>query len=194
MAPVAAPDVVILDVMMPKLDGIATAARLRAEPLTAIVPIVALTALTDPEVFRDAIAAGCDMVLNKPIAPSDLLRGVSYLLEEGEHDGPRTRELQRFAVEERSAATALTVAAAPLILELDGSAAVDSEADLRHRLQRTQTVPVCSFCGRVRTEGSRWREMAGRLRAFFDQWTSVSHGVCPECFSREYPGVDRRRG
>ena len=185
------PDLIILDIMMPGRDGIDTATQLRANSATCGLPIIVLTALARSSIRARALQAGCDLVLLKPISPSDLLRAITYLLEERVSPGDRTMDLQQLALQEHINASELITTDAPLVQELNREVPVQSGADLRNRLQGTQTVPVCSFCGRVRTSGTRWRQMAARLRAFFDQWNAISHGVCPECLSREYPELGK---
>src|SRR4051812_40646256 len=58
------PDVVTLDVVMPRLDGLRTAARLRADPLTRHVRIAIVSACTELEV-EQGVAAGVDAFLSK---------------------------------------------------------------------------------------------------------------------------------
>ncbi|HWY89968.1 MAG TPA: response regulator [Solirubrobacteraceae bacterium] len=73
-------DAILLDVVMPGMDGIAVAERLRAIPATSSLPIILLTAcdrLEDSERFRDVPVAG---VIGKPFNISDLTREVATLL------------------------------------------------------------------------------------------------------------------
>lgn len=65
-------DVVLLDVMMPGLDGPATLARLRAGPLPAGVPVVFLTAKTTPADRERLLALGAAGVIAKPFDPMTL--------------------------------------------------------------------------------------------------------------------------
>ncbi len=67
------PSVILLDVVMPGLDGWAVARRLRADPLTCGTTIIALTALSGAADREESLAAGCDEVLTKPIHPRVLL-------------------------------------------------------------------------------------------------------------------------
>ncbi|UNM11325.1 response regulator [Streptomyces formicae] len=91
------PDVITLDVVMPRLDGLRTAARLRADPRTRKVPVAIISACTQYEV-ESGIAAGVDAFLAKPFEPAELVRLVRRLMhrerngehgERGEHgEGP----------------------------------------------------------------------------------------------------------
>ncbi|MER7044089.1 MULTISPECIES: response regulator [Streptomyces] len=72
------PDVVTLDVVMPRLDGLRTAARLRAEPLTSHLPVAIISACTQYEV-ESGLAAGVDAFLAKPFEPAELVRLVRRL-------------------------------------------------------------------------------------------------------------------
>jgi len=61
-----APSLVLLDLMLPKLDGYEVARRLKGDPLTTSIPIIAITALARPKDRARAIDAGCDDYLDKP--------------------------------------------------------------------------------------------------------------------------------
>jgi DNA-binding response OmpR family regulator len=73
-----APDVILIDLMMPKMNGQSCIKEIRAKGIT--VPIVAFTALDDPEVHQEALDAGGDLVLTKPCKPAVLLKHVETLL------------------------------------------------------------------------------------------------------------------
>ncbi|HET9484243.1 MAG TPA: hybrid sensor histidine kinase/response regulator [Xanthomonadales bacterium] len=74
------PDLVLLDVMMPGLDGFETCRRLRALPGGNEVPIVFLTALNDFGAHQQALLSGADDFLTKPINRTELLMRVNSLL------------------------------------------------------------------------------------------------------------------
>ena len=91
---VAKPDIVLLDVVMPEMSGYEVCRALRANPATALLPVVMVTAL-DPETERvKGIEAGADDFLAKPINQAELLARVRSLL--------RIRALHR-QVEEQAA-------------------------------------------------------------------------------------------
>lgn len=72
------PDVITLDVMMPRLDGPRTAARLREDPRTSAIPVAIISACTPHETDR-GVAAGVEAFLAKPFEPSELVRLVRRL-------------------------------------------------------------------------------------------------------------------
>ena len=74
------PDVVVLDLAMPGVDGWETCRRLRAEPRTKGVGVIALTAHALPGVRESAVRAGCDVYLTKPCLPEVLVAEVRRLL------------------------------------------------------------------------------------------------------------------
>jgi CheY-like chemotaxis protein len=80
MAAADPPDAILLDVMMPEMDGPATLARLRAEPATAGVPVVFLTAKAQAAEQRRLAETGAAGVLAKPFDPTLLADEVSRVL------------------------------------------------------------------------------------------------------------------
>jgi CheY-like chemotaxis protein len=61
------PDLILMDVQLPGQDGLSLTRQLKADPVTAAVPIVALTANAMPEDREQAFAAGCLGYISKPI-------------------------------------------------------------------------------------------------------------------------------
>jgi len=75
------PDLVLLDFMMPVMDGRETCQRLRQRPEMAKVPIIMFTAVDDPQQKLSVFNAGADDYLNKPTEPAELIDRVKTLLE-----------------------------------------------------------------------------------------------------------------
>ena len=69
----AVPDVVVLDALMPGMDGFEVARRLKASAATAHIPIIFMTGLTDTEHLVAALAAGGIDYVTKPIKPREVL-------------------------------------------------------------------------------------------------------------------------
>lgn len=74
------PDLVVMDLMMPGLTGIEATERLRADPKTQGIRVVALTASHDLTMHRAALDAGCESVLTKPCAPEKLAAEIHRVL------------------------------------------------------------------------------------------------------------------
>lgn len=69
------PDLILVDLMMPGIDGIQTVTeirKIRSEP----IPIIAFTAVDDPDVHQKAYNAGCDELLTKPCPTERLMRTI----------------------------------------------------------------------------------------------------------------------
>jgi CheY-like chemotaxis protein len=75
------PDVILMDVSIPVIDGLEATRILKADPSTAAIPIVALTAHALAEDRRRASEAGCDSYLSKPAEPKKVLAEVKRMLE-----------------------------------------------------------------------------------------------------------------
>src|SRR3954451_14036706 len=75
------PDLILLDVMMPRISGFEVCKRLRADPATHDVAILMITALDQHSDVERAVEAGTDDFLSKPITKAELLRRIPALLE-----------------------------------------------------------------------------------------------------------------
>ena len=74
------PDLVLLDIMMPRLSGFEVCKRIRADPATAHTLVLMLTALDQPSDIDRAIEAGTDEFVSKPITKAELILRVRSLL------------------------------------------------------------------------------------------------------------------
>lgn len=96
------PDLILLDVMMPDLDGFSVCRMLRDDPKTAEVPIIMITALDDRESRLEGVRAGADEFLSKPVEQSELrlrvrtmqrINRYRRLIEERERAAEQERKL-----------------------------------------------------------------------------------------------------
>ena len=74
-------DAAVLDQSMPKRTGLAVLAALRADPATATLPIVLLTAVAAPRLEVDPLEAGADAFIAKPFSPLHLVEVLDELLD-----------------------------------------------------------------------------------------------------------------
>ena len=102
----ALPDVVLLDAMMPGMDGFEVARRLKAMPQTAHIPIIFMTGLTETEHLVAALESGAVDYVTKPIKPKEVLARMGVHLA-----GARERRQARSALDAFGYAT-ITVRAA----------------------------------------------------------------------------------
>lgn len=80
------PDLILMDINLPDIDGLEATARIKASPRSAHIPIIALTANAmhgDRERF---LAAGCDGYLAKPVTKNELLNTVAHFLTVSQHN------------------------------------------------------------------------------------------------------------
>jgi DNA-binding response OmpR family regulator len=91
------PDLIILDVMMPRMDGTEVRKRLKAEPETKGIPIIHLTAVGDFDKQHDALADGVVDYIVKPFTPSDLADRVAAVLDPRKADRTKSEHDQKSA-------------------------------------------------------------------------------------------------
>jgi two-component system, cell cycle response regulator DivK len=81
------PDLILLDIQLPVMDGYAVAGALRENPELAGVPIVALTSYAMPGDREKALAAGCSGYIEKPIQPSTFATQIERFLSPRQTEG-----------------------------------------------------------------------------------------------------------
>ncbi len=75
------PDLIVMDIIMPKLDGFQATARIRENPRTKNIPILAATALARPGDREKCLESGCDGYIAKPFTHRQLGAAIDRLLE-----------------------------------------------------------------------------------------------------------------
>jgi two-component system, chemotaxis family, chemotaxis protein CheY len=78
------PDLIIIDILMPKLNGLDFARAIRSQAATRTIPTIFLTAKDDPQSMVDGINAGARYYITKPFDMADLIKKVGKILQ-----GPR---------------------------------------------------------------------------------------------------------
>ena len=74
------PDLILLDIQLPDMDGYTVASKLRADPVSAGIPIIAVTSYAMPGDREKSLAAGCNAHIEKPIDPDAFLDQISGYL------------------------------------------------------------------------------------------------------------------
>jgi adenylate cyclase len=173
-----APDLVLLDVMMPGLSGFEVCARLKSDEATAMVPIVLVTALDDSASRVRGIEAGADDFLSKPVRREELVARVKTLRRL--HETRRELERRRLAAEvenreaiRRAFSRYISPRLAERILEDDGA---DGELFSR----RAQRVDVVALFADLRgftsiTERTEVVEVVAMLNEYFSILTDAAY-------------------
>ena len=78
------PDLIVMDIQLPKMDGLEATRRLRQTPQFKQTPIIALTASVMEGDREEIIAAGCDEYISKPVNPRWFPQLVAEMLQRGE--------------------------------------------------------------------------------------------------------------
>jgi sigma-B regulation protein RsbU (phosphoserine phosphatase) len=133
-----APELAVLDWMMPGLEGIQILRRLRTTPGFELLYVILLTSRTDKEDVAYGLAAGANDYIVKPFDPSELEARVRV--------GERMVKLQR--------------SLAARVAEL--------EVALAHVQRLQGLLPICSYCKKVRNETNYWEQVDSYLMSHSD--------------------------
>lgn len=133
-----APELAVLDWMMPGLEGIQILRRLRTTPGFELLYVILLTSRTDKEDVAYGLAAGANDYIAKPFDPSELEARVRV--------GERMVKLQR--------------SLAARIAEL--------EVALAHVQRLQGLLPICSYCKKIRNETNYWEQVDSYLTSHSD--------------------------
>ncbi len=166
------PDLVLLDIMMPKLDGYEVCRRLKADEKTIFIPIVMITALKEPEEKIRAFEVGADDFLSKPFSGLELLIRVRSLL--------RIKRLHD-QVEAYSRMAALGEMAAGIAQEIRNPLAITSSA--------------AQILLKKRADPELWRECAEKIHTAANRAAAIIENFLrftrPSEGMMERPGVNR---
>jgi len=161
------PDLILLDVMMPGLDGFQVCERLKADEKTRDMPVLFLSALGEIDDKIRAFSVGAADYITKPFHAREVLARVATHLS--------LRALQR------------QLETANRSLERQNAELQKRNAELQDALQTIQTlsglIPICAWCGRmIEDEDGRWVPVETYIQAH--SRAQFTHGMCPDCFVR----------
>ena len=84
------PALILMDIQLPGMDGLAATALLKQDPATAAIPVIALTAMAMKADQEKSLLAGCDAYIAKPLRYQQLYLAIDALLARGEAATPKT--------------------------------------------------------------------------------------------------------
>ncbi len=82
------PDLILMDIQLPGMDGLAATALLKQDAATAAIPVIALTAMAMKDDREKTKAAGCDAYIAKPLRYQELYAAIDTLLAKREPQAP----------------------------------------------------------------------------------------------------------
>ena len=93
----ASPDIILMDLSLPVMDGWEATRRLKADQRTASIPVVALTGHALAGISEGAKKAGCDAFVTKPCLPEDLVREIKKILDAPSQTSKKPRRSGKYA-------------------------------------------------------------------------------------------------
>ncbi len=172
------PDLVLLDVLMPGVDGFEICERLKADTASAMIPIVLVTALEDQESRVRGIRAGADDFLSKPVRREELIARVKTLRRL--HATRRELEARRLAAEvqrKEALRRAFSRYISPRLADRIISELDEDGAPFRRGAQRVSVVALfADLRGFTRlTESTRVDEVVALLNEYFSVITDAAY-------------------
>ena len=157
-------DLILMDVLMPDLDGVEACRQIKSQPHLCDIPIIMVTAKSDHSNLQAAFAAGAIDYITKPVNSIELLaRASSALALKKEMDCRKAREeeLRR------------------------------SNEELQKALRDVKVlrglIPICASCKKIRNDGGFWQQLEEYIGEHSE--AEFSHGICQPCIKKLYPGV-----
>lgn len=162
--PTLAPDLILLDVMMPEIDGVEACRKIKAYSPLNEIPVIMVTAKTETSSLQEAFAAGAMDFITKPVNTIELTARVgSALALKREMDRRKARE-RELEVRNEELHTAL------------------SEVKVLRGL-----IPICAGCKKIRNDHGYWQQIEEYVQEHSE--AAFSHGLCLPCAKKLYPGL-----
>jgi len=181
----ARPDLILLDVLMPGLDGFETCRRLKVADRIQDIPVIFMTALTETADKVTGFEVGGVDYVTKPFQVEELLARVKTHLA--------LRQLQQQLEAQKRQLEAQNVQLQQEIAERQRAEAEREQliGQLQEALANIKTlrglIPICAACKKIRDDTGYWNQLEGYLHTHTE--AEFSHGICPECVRRLYPDL-----
>jgi DNA-binding response OmpR family regulator len=158
------PDLILLDIMMPVMNGYEVCEKVRGNKKNRNVPIIFLSALDDVSDKLKGFQVGGIDYITKPFMAEEVLARVRAHLS-----------IKRMQEELTEQNTRLQ----------------EMNEELQRALKEVKMLqgilPICTTCRKIRDENGQWEPLEAYVRTHTD--TDFSHGVCPECARILYPDI-----
>ena len=161
-AQIVPPDIILLDIMMPDMNGFEVCAELKKDPRTQNIPIIFISALDEVGDKVRAFDEGGVDYITKPFEAGEVLARVN---------------------------THLTIRNLQKTLEMKNNALKEKNRQLQQALNSVNTLsgllPICANCKKIRDDEGYWQDVEIYIRNH--SGAVLSHGLCPECVVDLYP-------
>jgi len=157
-------DLILMDIMLPGIDGLDACRRITATEWLRDIPIIVITVKTDEQALLAAFAAGAMDYIRKPVNPAELVARVSSALTLREERTTRKAREQDLLMRTQ-----------------------DLERALKEVNVLRGCIPICAKCKRVRTDTGDWQQLEEYIQAHSE--AEFSHGICHVCIRVVYPDM-----
>jgi DNA-binding response OmpR family regulator len=158
------PDLILLDIMMPGMDGYQVCRALKRDPLLKDIPVIFISAMDQvADKIKGFQAGGVDYV-SKPFQTEEVLSRVGTHLY--------LRKLQQD-------------------MEIKNARLTELNRDLQKALSEIKTlqgiISICSHCKKIRNDNQIWEQVEAYISDHSE--AQFSHGICPDCLRKFYPDL-----
>jgi sigma-B regulation protein RsbU (phosphoserine phosphatase) len=165
-------DLILLDIMMPELDGFEVCRRIKLMPGKKEIPIIFLTARIEKQDIVEGLNTGAVDYITKPFNSAELkARVLTHLQLKEARDNIAVQNIQLQEKSERLATL---------------------NRELKEALEKIKTlegiIPICCMCKNIRDDQGYWERIEEYISKHSD--AVFSHGICPECAKKHYPDYD----
>jgi phosphoserine phosphatase RsbU/P len=164
-------DLILLDIMMPGMDGFEVCRRIKLMPGKEAIPIIYLTARTEKQDVVEGLDSGAVDYITKPFNPAELKARVRTHLQ--------LKEARDCIAVQNNQLKAQN-------LNLD-----QLNRQLEAALEKIKTlegiIPICCVCKNIRNDKGFWEHLEHYISNHSD--ATFSHGICPECMKKQYPDL-----
>ena len=161
------PDLILLDIMMPGMDGYEVCGRLKTDEQTRDVPVIFISAIDEVADKVAAFSVGGVDYIPKPFQPEEVLARVK---------------------------THLTLHSLQKILEQKNEQLQTKNNELEAALARVKLLsgmlPICANCKKIRDDEGYWQSVEVYIRDHSE--VNFSHGICPDCMQALYPDLSQK--
>lgn len=161
------PDVILLDILMPEMDGYEVFRRILDNPLLCDIPVLFITSITEAECEAKGLELGAHDYLTKPYNASIVRLRVKNHLEFKRHNDLIKEQRNLLAHKNQELEAALS-----RIIRLEG------------------IFTICMCCNQIRNDSDSWEQLEKYITEHSE--ARFSHGVCPSCMKKHYgpPGAN----